>query len=427
MLISIVAFGSRGDVQPCVALACELIERGHQVRLIGPAELVEAAAGTAIDYRSVDLNQKAQIEAFINSGGGFIRTFRMQRRNLRDHSVRAMRAAEREAAGSDLLVSATLTLSLAADLGERWRIPVVHSLLFPSFPTAAFPTPLILPLASAWPGWLNRLSHYFTWTAIWALIAGPVNVARRSVLGLGPRRFRGFMTLLKDPASPLLMAYSPAMVPEARDWPPHVVTTGFWHRPLPPGWQPPDALVAFIAAGPPPIYIGFGSMTFANPQAVADVVMRAVAETGRRVIMSSGWAGLRPSLVPEDAFLVDDVPHEWLFPQMALVVHHGGSGTVAAALRAGVPSVVIPFAADQAFWAWRLNRLGVAPRPIPVAKLTRSKLARAIAVALSSPAIRQRAAELGATIGAERGVANAVAAIEACAVAPARAAAGETL
>lgn len=416
MLISIIAFGSRGDVQPCVALAGGLIDRGHRVRLIGPAELAALVAGTSIDYRPIDLNQKAQIEAYVAAGGGFLKTFGMQRRNLRDHAVQAMRQVMQETEGAELLLSTALTISLAADLAEHWGIPLVHSLPFPAFPTRAFPTPLILPIPRVSPGWINLLGHYLTWTAIWFLTAGPINAARATVLGLPPRRHRDFMALLKTPSIPVLMSYSRELTPEAPDWPSHIVTTGFWRLPAPSIWRPQDALVTFIAEGSPPIYVGFGSMTFANSEAVADMIVGAAAATRRRVIMSSGWGGLRPTLVSKDVFLVDDIPHDWLFPQMAAIVHHGGAGTTAAALSAGVPSIVTPFTADQPFWAWRLQELGVAPRPIPFSNLTTAALANAVNGVLSDKAMRDRAAALGVKIADERGVANAVAVIESAAV-----------
>jgi UDP:flavonoid glycosyltransferase YjiC (YdhE family) len=171
-------------------------------------------------------------------------------------------------------------------------------------------------------------------------------------------------------------------------------------------------LVAFLESGPPPIYVGFGSMSQENPEATTRLVVEALAQTGQRGILSAGWGALARQDMPESIFLADPMPFSWLFPRMSAVVHHGGAGTTAHGLRAGVPSIVIPFFADQPFWGRRVSDLGAGPLPIPLKKLTAAKLAGAIRQAVSDEKMRQRAAGLGVVIQAEDGVANAVSAIE---------------
>jgi sterol 3beta-glucosyltransferase len=170
--------------------------------------------------------------------------------------------------------------------------------------------------------------------------------------------------------------------------------------------------MAFLQNGSKPIYIGFGSMGSRKPEETADLVLRALAQTQQRAILLSGWGGLSRSNLPDSVFMVNSIPHAWLFPRMAAVVHHGGAGTTAASLRAGVPSIVIPFFGDQPFWGQRVAALGVGPTPIPRQKLTSEKLAKAIEQALTDQTMRQRAANLGAQIRAEDGIANAVAAVQ---------------
>jgi UDP:flavonoid glycosyltransferase YjiC (YdhE family) len=168
----------------------------------------------------------------------------------------------------------------------------------------------------------------------------------------------------------------------------------------------------FLESGPPPVYIGFGSMSNRKPEETADLVLQAIAQTRQRAILMAGWGGLRREDLPENVFMVDSVPHQWLFPRVVAVVHHGGAGTTAAGLRAGVPSIITPFFGDQSFWGNRVAQLGVGPEPIPRRRLTADALAHAIQRAVSDQTMRQRAAALGTRIQAENGVARAVYAIE---------------
>jgi sterol 3beta-glucosyltransferase len=184
--------------------------------------------------------------------------------------------------------------------------------------------------------------------------------------------------------------------------------TGCWFLDREAEWQPPRELVDFLKAGPAPVYVGFGSMYSSNPQEVTEMVLHALARVKQRGILQTGWGGLSNADLPDDVFAVDSIPHDWLFPQMASVVHHGGSGTTAAGLRAGMPTVIIPFFADQPFWGARVFELGAGPAPIPKKRLTLERLADAICAATSDEVIRGRASALGERIRAEDGVTQAV-------------------
>ena len=176
----------------------------------------------------------------------------------------------------------------------------------------------------------------------------------------------------------MLSAYSPRIIPHAADWPATVAVTWYYFLDAQIDWQPSPALQAFLAAGAPPVYIGFGSMAGRNPEQLATLVLEALAQSGQRGLLLTGWGGLRPETVPDSVFVVDSAPHCWLFPRMAAVVHHGGAGTTAEGLRAGVPSVIVPFVLDQPFWGARVKALGLGPDPIPHKNLTADRLARAI-------------------------------------------------
>jgi UDP:flavonoid glycosyltransferase YjiC (YdhE family) len=167
----------------------------------------------------------------------------------------------------------------------------------------------------------------------------------------------------------------------------------------------------FLQSGSPPVYVGFGSMSNRNPEETADMVLQALIQTQQRAIVLSGWSGLRKENLPNSVYLVDSIPHSWLFPRVAAVVHHGGAGTTAAGLRAGVPTITIPFFGDQGFWGQRVAELGVGPEPIPRQQLTVERLAKAIQKAALDQTMRQRAADLGAKIRDEDGIANAVAVV----------------
>jgi sterol 3beta-glucosyltransferase len=211
---------------------------------------------------------------------------------------------------------------------------------------------------------------------------------------------------------PFLMAYSEAFLPRPKDWPAHVEVTGFWFRDTPSSWQPPEDLVRFIAAGPPPIYAGFGSMVMKDPQATVSAVLEAVARNNARAVIASGWSGYKPEKLPDTIYAVDSIPHDWLLPQMAASIHHGGAGTTGASLRAGIPQIVVPFVGDQPFWGRQVEKRGIGPQRISHAGLTASRLSEAIATALNDPAMRKRAAEMGERVRAENGLKRAADIIE---------------
>ncbi len=197
------------------------------------------------------------------------------------------------------------------------------------------------------------------------------------------------------------------MVPRPADWSEHIHTTGYWF-PEDKSWEPPDDLSTFIEAGSPPVFIGFGSMPIKNPQRTTDIIFEALKQSGQRGILHMGWGGLGDRSLPDHIFKIDYAPYGWLFPRMAMIVHHGGSGTTAFGLRSGVPSCVVPFVFDQFYWGKRIAELGVGPQPIPYKKLTVERLREAINIGVTETSMRQKAMELGQRIRAEKGIQNAV-------------------
>jgi UDP:flavonoid glycosyltransferase YjiC (YdhE family) len=288
------------------------------------------------------------------------------------------------------------------------------ALLQPLTPTRAFPA-MGAPPRLALGGWVNRLTHHLAEQLLWQPIRRRVNRWRRDALGLPDEARLGPGARMRRLGVPVLYGFSRHVVPPPADWPPSVHVTGWWTLEAPVAWAPPSALARFLAEGAPPVFVGFGSMTPRNADGLTRLVLDAVARVGARVVLQRGWGGLGDATggaLPPWACVVDEIPHAWLFPRMAAVVHHGGAGTTGAALRAGVPSVVVPLFADQPFWGERVHALGVGPRPIMRPALTATRLADALRQALGDAGMRERAARLGALLAADDGVAAAVAAVD---------------
>jgi len=244
----------------------------------------------------------------------------------------------------------------------------------------------------------------------WRLMGAITNRFRRETLGLPPQTFRESQRRLRRVL--VVQGFSPHVVPHPADWPANVHTAGFWFLDEAKTWQPPPALQAFLSAGPAPVYIGFGSMTGPYPLRLTGTIVNAVAQSGRRAILQSGWAGMGGTTLPSSMFLLDLAPHRWLFARVSAVVHHGGAGTTAEGLRAGAPTLIIPHMADQPFWGARVAALGAGPRPIPRNKLTAENLASAIRQVTGDPGLRERAAALGVKLRAEDGIGRAIELIE---------------
>jgi sterol 3beta-glucosyltransferase len=270
-------------------------------------------------------------------------------------------------------------------------------------PTGEFPNPII-PIGGN--AWLNRASYNLI-TLLSIPYMGMINTWRRELLCLPPRpRFKNELVRDDNTRTTVLYPFSEHVVPRPADWDASAHITGYWF--LEQTWQPPADLVRFLEAGDAPVYVGFGSMVGTDAEEKGRIVLEALRRSGQRGVIASGWGGLKLQNVPDNVFLLKEAPHDWLFPRMAAVVHHGGAGTTAAGLRAGVPTVICPFMGDQPFWGRRVESLGVGVAPIPQKKLNADNLTEAIQRVVQSTEIRRNAAELGARIRAEDGVGNAV-------------------
>ena len=412
--ITVIASGTRGDVQPAVALGKALSLRGHDVAILAGAnfrEWIESHGLTAVPSR-------VDVQAIMNSESGREWVDRghnpIAQKNLMQKLIDetgwllAMEAWE-ACQGADAIVSSFTSDTIATAVAEKLGVPQISMPLQPAlFATRdgrSVPNAPVPGRASLLNLWFSKLLiEPFPWQ-----MYGPLTRRLRSELGLPEQS--GRENLEQRLRMLTLQAFSPAVVPHPADWPDSVHTTGYWFLDERATWKPPPDLVSFLDGGEPPVYVGFGSMTGRKAERATRIVLEGLARAGRRAILASGWAGVDADL-PESVFRVEAVPHGWLFARVAAVAHHGGAGTTAAGLRAGVPSLVLPHFADQPFWGRRVHALGVGPKPLAPHKLTVERLAPAIEAVTTDAEMRRRAETLGRTLRSEDGLGSAVSLIE---------------
>jgi sterol 3beta-glucosyltransferase len=346
---------------------------------------------------------------FMETGGrNPIKSIRAMRTMIAPIVTRMMEDAFAACQDANALICLGVFSPIGQSIAEALGIPIINIEPTPLLPTRAFPAPS-WPIQRNLGGFHNYISGLAMLQVIWMWYRPFVKDFRQR-LGLSTNGAISLYRALRS--TPMLSAYSPIIILPPPDWPEHIHVTGYFFLDSQEDWQPSAELDAFLKAGNPPVYIGFGSMAGRNPEQLARLVSEALIKSGQRGLLLTGYGGLHAELVPDNVFVVDAVPHSWLFPRMAAVVHHGGAGTTAEALRAGVPAVIIPFVFDQSFWGARIKALGLGPDPIPLKKLTPETLANAIKIAVTDPDIRRRANSCGQAIRAEDGTGNAVRVIQ---------------
>lgn len=415
MRVLILTFGSRGDVQPYVALGAALKKRGHAVTVAtgqGFADLIEAhglqSASFSVDVR--ELINTPTMQKAIRSWTGKFRAWREFQDQFRQQLVESWTIVQ-EVQPDVILYHPKGTA--APHLGEKLGIPALPAFVIPGMvPTTAFPSPL-LPFHD-----LGRAGNWLTHELLLMLArksyAKPIQQWRVETLGLEGEHdldvFTGY-----DPRGrtvPRLHGYSQVLAPPSPDWPEDQdPITGYWFLDPASAWTPSQELEHFLAFGPPPVYVGFGSMPTQDAAGLTRLVLQALERVGRRGVLSLGWGGLEKTDVPKSVHLLEQAPHDWLFPRCAAVVHHGGSGTTHEGLRWGCPSVICPVLLDQPFWGRRVYGLGAGPEPIALEKLTAESLARQLQIALE-PTTRVNAQAASKAIQAESGASAAALVVE---------------
>ncbi len=441
MRVTILAYGSRGDVQPYLALALGLARAGHNVRLAAPAMFAELYNTYAADQALLEFfplpGDPARLMRAASTASPAaallpyaVRLGLTVAGYLAPIAADLIRAARLACQDADLVVHTLLTAVIGHQLARERGVRDLAALLFPVIAaTQSFPNPLFSP----WPQWTRWLGHrvrglaprynYLTHRefdrAYWyghRLAVSLLNRRNPHLLALDEWPFPWPDAILPqaepERPAPVIYGISQHALPCPPDWSDCSRLTGYWFLGPPPNWQPPSALVDFLAAGPPPVSIGFGSVVPRRSARLAHIATEALERSGQRGVLLSGWGEIKPSLPARHVFAATQVPYEWLFPRMAATVQHGGVNTVAAALRAGVPSIITPFTFDQPFWARQVQALGAGPTPIPPRQLSAPRLAQAILETLADKKIAHRAQALGEKIRAEDGISNAIKIIE---------------
>jgi sterol 3beta-glucosyltransferase len=402
--------GSRGDVAPYTGLGHGLSRAGHEVTLVTHARFEPLVAGSGVRFHPLPVDPRAELESSRGRGlhrsatgvGKMVRVVSMARAlvgEMTDDLVAAARS-------SDLLLLSGSVGPLGHTIAEGLSLPYLDLPLQPLAPTREFGPPMLGVRSLGAVG--NRIAGHGMGLAVEQVFAGALPALRRR-LGLPRMSAASAWRAWERQARPVLHGFSELVVPRPGDWRPGLTVAGYWW-PYDGEARLPSELRDFLDAGPPPVFVGLGSATVPDPERLSTAVVRALRRAGLRGVIQRGWAGLEAC--GADLLTVDEVPHAALFPRMAAVVHHAGAGTTAAGVRAGVPAVPVPVQFDEGFWSARLVALGVAPRALPLRRLTADALASALTRATRDPAFARRAAELGARVREEDGVAPVLAAVD---------------
>ena len=410
MNIVIFTYGSRGDFEPFLALAVGLQKAGHTVSLAGPHRFASFAAQYQVPFVPL-AGDPEQISRLINdAGANGLRVMQVIKDYIFSISGEVSRAAFTAAEGADLLIHSFLFTAGIHSWAREHRIPDVSVQIFPVFaPTRAFPNPAF---AYVPPGLPSYLTH---WMADNIMRYGgnsgykPDRVGHPEV-SFPARLYWPFRDTQDRARTPLLFAFSPSVLPRPCEWGGDVHVPGYFFL-EDTAYQPPEVLTRFLEAGPAPVCVTFGSMINRQSESIHAAVVAALLKNRQRAIFLAGWGASNAEPDSEYFLHLESVPHTWLFSRCQMIIHHGGAGTTAAGLRAGIPNIVIPHTADQPFWGKRVWALGVGPAPIPVKKLTAANLAYALRQA-GNPSVLAAAENMGRIIRTENGVSAAIGVIE---------------
>ncbi|MFE4834788.1 glycosyltransferase [Arthrobacter sp. NPDC056691] len=403
MRVLMVTPGTRGDVVPMAGLGSRLRTMGFDVAIAANAAYAPLVAFAGCEHRELPGDMSHLVSPAPpgkKATGADLRRYMGELGDYMDLAATGTLAAA--GAGADVIL-ANAVAPYAYDVAEALDIPVLGAHLQPTEPSSAYP-PVVLGTARSFGPAGNKLLGSLISAGKAPYDAPSARI--RQVLGL-PKRARSASERARRKANrPVLHGISTTIFPRPADWRSGLTMTGYWWPAADPAWQPAPELLEFLADGPPPVFIGFGSSAALDTDFMLDAARRA----GVRAVLQGVQGVSGP-----DAISIGAVPHEWLFPQMAAVVHHAGAGTAAAGLRAGVPAVSVPIYTDQPFWAARITSLGAGPQPVPYKELTVERLAAAIRQAATTPAYTARARQLAQALTAEESIAPVVTALRAAA------------
>ncbi|KAG6657682.1 sterol 3-beta-glucosyltransferase UGT80A2 isoform X1 [Carya illinoinensis] len=403
--------GTRGDVQPFIAIGKRLQDYGHRVRLATHSNFKEFVLTAGLEFYPLGGDPKV-LAGYMVKNKGFLPSgpseIPVQRNQMKEIIYSLLPACKDPDMDSGIPFKADAIISNPPAYGhthvaEALKVPIHIFFTMPWTPTSEFPHPLSRVKQQA--GY--RLSYQIVDSLIWLGIRDMINDLRKKKLKLRPVTYLSG-SQGSDSEIPHGYIWSPHLVPKPKDWGPKVDVVGFCFLDLSSNYEPPEPLVKWLGAGEKPIYIGFGSLPVEEPEKMTQTIVDALESTEQRGIINKGWGGLGNSSEPKDSiYLLDNCPHDWLFLQCKAVVHHGGAGTTAAGLRAACPTTIVPFFGDQPFWGERVHARGVGPAPIPVEEFTLTKLVDAIKFMID-PKVKLRAVELAKAMESEDGVTGAV-------------------
>ncbi len=406
--------GTRGDLQPSLALAIALREAGIPTCLASDPAFAPWADQYNVHFTLVEGNPSELMtrpgsQSALTYDGNLLRSLGASLRYLqaaRPVFRQMLHSAWKACQGARALVVSLPTL-WGAYIAEALGIPCIYALMQPLSRTAAFPCSLLPVRLPNWPA-LNRFSYFLIEQALWLPWRGLLNQWLRTELHLPSSKLFSPTSRLYEKGTAVLYAISPSVIPHPVDWPVNHQLTGYWFLDPGPIWRPPADLVDFLASGLPPLYFGFGSGGLRRQQACEEAIVQALERSSFRAVIH-----FPPQIVHQTSdtrrfYITSDIPHSWLFPHCAGAIHHGGAGTIAAALRAGIPSLVVPQAADQFFWASRVQSLHAGPDPIPQHLLNVDNLSAGLSRFADEPALAENARRLSAAIQSENGVQEAV-------------------
>jgi sterol 3beta-glucosyltransferase len=408
MNITILTYGSRGDVQPFLPLSLGLMARGHHVKLAAPSRFKNLVEGYGIHFVPLAGEPEELSRRLNNAGYNFFKMVGEIMNHAIEIGAEMLRQTEDACKDADLIIHTFAHVVGAHTLACEKNIPDIHIQGFPMFtPTGDYPNVTMPDLKlRALNYFTHAVSKKITW---WTSVIGYERV--RSRVGLSKRKlYFPFDNHSLRPTIPILSAWSPSVLPHSKDWTSNVHITGYFFFDDNRSYEVPVELQRFLVEGDPPICVSFGSMVNRDAERIDKVVRESLTQTNNRGVVLSGWGGLR-NQTSENLLYLDAVPHNWLLPRCKMVIHHGGAGTTSAGLRAGIPNIVIPFTADQPFWGRRIHAIGAGPKPILVKNLSVENLARTIAEA-DDKVVRKRAQDIGQIIRGEEGVKMAIELIE---------------
>lgn len=420
MRVTILSVGSRGDVEPCVALGLGLKAAGHEVRLATHSTFEALVEGRGLYFSPLSVDPREVVESLARSGASGISVMRNFRRTIEPALYRATEDALAACEDAEGVVVSSAAF-FGYDVADALDIPAAGVSLQPLtgasrfFPNALMPSRAGLleggASARVISGAYNRFSHLAAEQLLWQPFRRTINRIRRDLLSLPPQPFSGPFRQPSADDWVQLHGWSRLLLDRPPDWGENLKVTGYWFLEREEGWEPPEELSEFLERGRAPVCMGFGSSSIQDPEKTAKVFAETLRRLGQRGVLLGGWGGLKSADLPDNVFQTEEAPYDWLLPKTRGFIHHGGTGAVHAALRAGIPSITVPSLGDQLLWGYLLERLGASPEPIPRGKLSSWRLTSAISTLLTDKGIRDRAASLGEQSLAEDGVSEAVEAL----------------